>query len=141
MRTGSVDKWAGEGNSPLLKSKRSRKTGEDGLGSIPISREETRRKDARERDRLPGRGQRCQVTYRGGDVEVEIVNLSGGGAMIAATIVPNLGERLHLHLGADGTVEVRGAMGQVGPHRNSNSLTKRISIARTKSVQSSCSTQ
>jgi len=33
------------------------------------------------------------------------VNLSGGGAMIAATIVPNLGERLHLHLGADGTVE------------------------------------
>jgi hypothetical protein len=105
MRTGSVDKWAGEGNSPLLKSKRSRKTGEDGLGSIPISREETRRKDARERDRLPGRGQRCRVTYRGGDVEVEIVNLSGGGAMIAATIVPNLGERLHLHLGADGTVE------------------------------------
>ena len=140
MRTGSVDKWAGEGNSPLLKSKRSRKTGEDGLGSIPISREETRRKDARERDRLPGRGQRCRVTYRGGDVEVEIVNLSGGGAMIAATIVPNLGERLHLHLGADGTVESV-AHGSSRAASDSNSLTKRISIARTKSVQSSCSTQ
>lgn len=105
MRTGSVDKWPGEDNSPLLKSKRPRKTAEEGLGSVPIAREESRRKDAREQDRLPGRGQRCRVTYRGGKVDVEIVNLSGGGAMVAARISPNLAERLHLHLGADGTVE------------------------------------
>ena len=105
MRTGSVGKWSGEDNSPLLKRKRPRKNGEEGLGGVPIAREESRRKDARERDRLPGRGQRCRLTYRGGDVEVEIVNLSGGGAMIAAGTVPNLAERLHLHLGADGSVE------------------------------------
>jgi hypothetical protein len=105
MRSGSAGKWAGEGHSPLLKSKRPRKTGEEGLGSVPISREEARRKDARERDRLPAHGQGCQVTYRGGNSEVEIVNLSGGGAMIAAPMQPNLAERLHLHLGEDGTVE------------------------------------
>lgn len=105
MRTGSVGKWPGEGNSPLLKSKRSRKTGEDGLASVPIARQETRRKDAREQDRLPARGQRCRVTYRGGDVDVEIVNLSGGGAMIAGRVTPNIAERIDLHLGAEGTVE------------------------------------
>lgn len=105
MRTGSVGKWTGEGDSPLLKSKRSRKTGEDGLASVPIARQEARRKDARERDRVPARGQRCRVTYRGGDIDVEIVNLSGGGAMIAAGITPNIAERIDLHLGADGTVE------------------------------------
>lgn len=105
MRTGSVGKSAGEGNSPLLKSKRSRKTGEDGLASVPIARQEARRKDAREQDRVPARGQRCAVTYRGGEVEVEIVNLSGGGAMIAARMTPNIAERIDLHLGAEGTVE------------------------------------
>jgi len=105
MRSGSVGRWAGEGDSPLLRNKRPRKTGEEGLASVPIAREEARRKDARERDRLPAHGQRCRVSYRGGDSEVEIVNLSGGGAMIAAAINPNIAERLHLHLGANGTVE------------------------------------
>jgi hypothetical protein len=105
MRTGSIGKRPGEPDSPLLKSKRSRKTGEDGLASVPIARQEAHRKDARERDRLPGCGQRCRLTFRGGDVDVEIVNLSGGGAMIAARISPNIAERLDLHLGADGTVE------------------------------------
>ena len=105
MRSGSIGKGPGEGHSPLLKSKRPRKSGEDGLGSVPISREEARRKDARERDRVSAHGQRCRVTYRGGDVEVEIVNLSGGGAMMAAAMHPNLAERLHLHLGDEGTVE------------------------------------
>jgi len=105
MRTGSVGRPASDQNSPLLRSKRPRKTGEDGLGSVPIAREESRRKDARERDRLPAHGQRCRIAYRGGDAEVHIVNLSGGGAMIASTLTPNIAERVHLHLGSDGTVE------------------------------------
>lgn len=105
MRTGSVGRPAGDQNSPLLKSKRPRKTGENGLGSVPIAREESRRKDARERDRLPAHGQRCRIAYRGGDAEVQIVNLSGGGAMIASTLSPNIAERVHLHLAADGAVE------------------------------------
>src|SRR5690349_22422585 len=105
MRTGSVGRPAGDQDSPLLKSKRPRKTGEDGLGSVPIAREESRRKDARERDRLPAHGQRCRIAYRGGDAEVQIVNLSGGGAMIASALTPNIAERVHLHLGAEGTVE------------------------------------
>ncbi len=104
MRSGSVGKWAGEDQSPLLKNKRPRKTG-DGLGSVPIAREEARRKDARELDRVAANGQPCRVTYRGGEVEVEIVNLSGGGAMMSAPMTPNIAERLHLHLGEDGTVE------------------------------------
>jgi hypothetical protein len=105
MRSGSIGKHAGNGDSPLLKSKRRKTAGDGSLGGVPIAREEARRKDAREQDRLPAHGQQCRVTYRGGDVDVKIVNLSGGGAMIAADMRPNLAERLHLHLGDDGTVE------------------------------------
>jgi PilZ domain len=105
MRSGTVGKWAGDGDSPLLKSKRPKKTKDDGIAGIRITREATRRKDAREQDRLPAHGQRCAVTYRGRDHEIEVVNLSGGGAMIAADFHPNIADRVDLHLGEEGTVE------------------------------------
>jgi hypothetical protein len=105
MRSGTVGKWAGEGNSPLLRNKKPKKAKVDGIAGIPIAREESRRKDAREEDRLPVHGQRCAITYRDREHEVEIVNLSGGGAMITADFHPNLADRLHLHLGEGGTVE------------------------------------
>lgn len=103
MRSGTVGKWAGE-ESPLLKSKRPRKSG-DGLDGVKIAREESRRTDMREQGRLPVHGQPCRVSYRSRDHDIEIVNLSGGGAMIASRLKPNVGERVDLHLGKDGTVE------------------------------------
>jgi PilZ domain-containing protein len=105
MRSGMIGKWTAEGNSPLLTNKKPKKTKGEGITGIPIAREETRRKDAREEDRLPGDGQRCAISYRDRDHEVEVVNLSGGGAMIAAGLHPNIGDRLDLHLGEGGMVE------------------------------------
>jgi hypothetical protein len=45
------------------------------------------------------------VTYQGADYEAEAINVSGGGAMIATDVMPNLGECMHLQLGDGGTVE------------------------------------
>lgn len=105
MRTGSIGKLAEAGESPLVTTKRPRKSKAEGLGGIRVPREEARRKDARDQDRLPGYGQHCRIRYRDQDHQVEIVNLSGGGAMIASTLRPNIAERLDLHLGEGGTVE------------------------------------
>lgn len=105
MRSGSIDEWAGGGKSPLVRGKRPSKAGEKGLTGVSIPREETRRKDAREEDRLPAYGHRCEIRYLGRSHEVEIVNLSGGGAMIAARLSPNLADRMDMHLGEGGTIE------------------------------------
>lgn len=105
MRSGTIGQWAGEENSPIIKNKRSRKPRQEGLTGVSIPREETRRKDAREEDRLPTYGQRCKISYRGREHEVEIVNLSGGGAMIATEFSPNLADRVDMHLGEGGTIE------------------------------------
>ena len=103
MRTGTVGDWAGDA-SPLLKRKRPRRNA-GGLDGINIDREEARHTDTREQDRLPVHGQQCRLTYRGGEHDAEIVNLSGGGAMIATGLSPNVAERVDLHLGEDGHVE------------------------------------
>jgi hypothetical protein len=103
IRSGSIGQWAGE-ESPLLKAKRPRRQAE-GLDGVRIDREEARHSDTREQDRHPVHGHPCRVTYRGGEHDAEVVNLSGGGAMIAAGIKPNVAERLDLHIGEGGTVE------------------------------------
>jgi hypothetical protein len=103
MRSGTIGDWAGE-NSPLLKRKRSRRKS-DGLEGISVDREESRRSDTREGDRHPVHGHPCRLSYRGGDYEAEIVNLSGGGAMVAAGLHPHVAERLDLHIGEGGDVE------------------------------------
>jgi PilZ domain len=103
IRSGTIGQWAGE-DSPLLKRKRPKRKAE-GLDGVKIDREESRHADTRQRDRLPVHGQPCRITYRGGEHDAEIVNLSGGGAMIAAALKPNVAERVDLHLGEDGHVE------------------------------------
>ena len=103
-RSGSIGEWSGEANSPLLKSKRRRATA-NSLDAVPISRAETRHTDTRESDRHPAHDKACTVTYRGALHDAEILNLSGGGAMLAIGLQPNLAERLDLHLGEEGTVE------------------------------------
>jgi len=104
VRAGSIGKSAVEGDSPVLKSKRPRATA-DSLNAVPIARQETRRTDTREQDRRPAHGKACKVTCRGAEHDAEILNLSGGGAMVGIGLQPNVAERLDLHLGDDGTVE------------------------------------
>jgi hypothetical protein len=103
MRSGTLGQSAGD-ESPLLKSKRPKRNA-DSLDGVSIAREESRCSDTRGQDRHPVHGHPCRLTYRGGEHEAEIVNLSGGGAMIAAGLKPHVAERLHLHLGEGGIIE------------------------------------
>ena len=89
----------------LLKEKQPRRTEAKGLADVTIPREEARRTNSRNKDRYRLSEQSVRVTYQGADHDVEIVNLSGGGAMIASDLQPNLGECMHLHLGEGGAIE------------------------------------
>jgi PilZ domain-containing protein len=95
----------GEGRKPILKEKRRKQSETKALTDIAISREESRRTNNRDQDRFRLTGAVFRVTYQGTEFEAELINLSGGGAMIAADLLPNIGERLHLHLGEGGEIE------------------------------------
>lgn len=77
----------------------------EGLNSVPVAREESRRANTRSDDRHRLPDEQVRVTYKGKSVTVQLVNLSGGGAMVSGDFAPKLWDRLELHLGEDGTIE------------------------------------
>src|SRR3712207_534349 len=87
----------------LLGTKRPRGArAEAGLQSVPVARTETRKSDTRGGDRHRLTGERVTVSHRRKRHTVELVNLSGGGAMLAGDFAPRLWDRLQLNL-AEGT--------------------------------------
>lgn len=90
---------------PLLKAKKRKGAKPDSLQSIGVPRETRRVTNDRGEDRHRLTGERARITYDGRDRVVELINLSGGGAMIAASLRPMLWDRIDLHLGSHGTVE------------------------------------
>jgi hypothetical protein len=90
---------------PLLKAKRRKGAKPDSLESVAVPRETRRLSNDRGEDRHRLTGERARITYNGRDRVVELINLSGGGAMIAGTFHPMLWDRVDLHLGNHGTVE------------------------------------
>jgi len=93
------------GTTKIRAGKGAKSKSADGLTGIVVAREESRRTDDRRQDRLPARGERLHVEYRGRDHEIELVNLSAGGAMIATKLRPHLTERMDLRLGGGAVVE------------------------------------
>jgi len=91
--------------NPVVQAKKPRGAKADALGSIAVPREETRRADTRDSDRHRLPDEQVRVTYQGADREVQLVNLSGGGAMVAGEFEPMLWDRVDLHLGENGTIE------------------------------------
>jgi len=89
----------------LLPRKTPKQADSVALTDIVISREETRRTDMRHEDRPVLGGELSTVSFRERTHDVAIVNLSGGGAMIAARLEPNIGERIDLHLDEEQTVQ------------------------------------
>jgi len=89
----------------LLPRKKPKQAEAVALTDIVIPREETRRTDMRHEDRPPLDSEPATIRFRERDHEVAIVNLSGGGAMIAARLEPNIDERLDLHLDADQVIQ------------------------------------
>jgi hypothetical protein len=95
----------GEDESPVVQSKKPKGAKADALHSIAVAREVTRQADTRDEDRHRLPDEQVQVTYQGGNHAVQLVNLSGGGAMVSWDIEPKLWDRLQLHLGENGTIE------------------------------------
>src|SRR5258705_12128377 len=92
-------------DSPLVQSKKPKGAKADALHSIAVAREVTRKADTRDEDRHRLPDEQVRVTYKDGDYEVQLVNLSGGGAMVACDFEPKLWDRLQLHLGENGTID------------------------------------
>lgn len=77
----------------------------DMLNSVSVPREETRRANTRGADRHRLADERVRADHDGKSYDVELINLSGGGAMIAGDFEPRLWDCVELHLGEGGMIE------------------------------------
>jgi hypothetical protein len=91
---------------PLLPAKNPRGAKVETLDSVSVPREQPKlRPNSRSADRHRLADESVRVTYRGRKHEAQLINLSGGGAMLNAGFRPKLWDRVDLHLGEHGTVE------------------------------------
>src|SRR5579864_2096303 len=97
--------FGGAVDEPILPSKKPKRARTDTLQGINVSRDAQRRTNDRISDRHRLSDERAQITYNGEVLEVQLVNLSGGGAMVAGAFEPLLWDRVDLHLGNHGTIE------------------------------------
>jgi hypothetical protein len=93
------------GKSPLQPAKRPRSPGADGLDQIAVVRDAHRTADHRDDDRHRLVGQTATLDFRGKTIEVDLINLSGGGAMVHGPFAPEMWEKVVLTLGEHGRVE------------------------------------
>ena len=91
--------------SPVVPAKRPKGARSDLLHSIPVTRQEHRRGITRGGDRHRLSEGQVRVTHAGTLHDVELINLSGGGAMVTGEFAPLLWDRVDLHLADDGVVE------------------------------------
>ncbi len=91
--------------SPVVDAKKPRGAKADTLHSIAVSRGESRRGDTRDGDRHRLPHEQARVSHEGASHDVQLINLSGGGAMVEGDFAPKLWDRVDLHLGDDGVIE------------------------------------
>lgn len=89
----------------LFGRKRPRSRGASALSEVAVKREEARRADSREGDRHRLTAQTVTVIYKRKKHPAELINLSGGGAMIAAPFEPRLWQRIDVDFGETGRLE------------------------------------
>ena len=89
----------------LIGSKRPRGAKADTLHSIAVTRSEKRTNNTRGADRHRLVDETVRLTHGNRTREAQLINLSGGGAMVSAEFKPMLWDRVDLHLGENGTVE------------------------------------
>lgn len=92
-----------DADNPLLGEKSP--SGVQGLAAVPVAREAVRTADHRDDDRHRLAGETASVVYRDTGHVVDLINLSGGGAMIRGDLTPRLWERIELVLGDQASVE------------------------------------
>lgn len=89
----------------ILPAKKPKGAQADALHSVSVSREEKRRANTRGEDRHRLTDEQARVSHNGETVPVQLINLSGGGAMVTGEFQPMLWDRVDLHLGEDGLIE------------------------------------
>ncbi|MBA3668248.1 MAG: PilZ domain-containing protein [Sphingomonas sp.] len=90
---------------PLVHGKDSRGAEGDDLSSVDVPRSETRTANHRDDDRHRLDSEAATVRYEGQDHQVDLINLSGGGAMIRAEFSPRLWDRIDLALAEGAEIE------------------------------------
>ena len=94
-----------DGKPLVVAAKKPKGVKADLLDSVPVTREESRRGNTRAADRHRLADQQVTVVHEGNSVAVQLINLSGGGAMVSGDFEPKLWDRLELHLAEDGVIE------------------------------------
>ncbi len=92
-------------STPLVSNKKGGKADGERLASIEISRDLARTADHRDEDRYRLARETATIGYKGKKFEADLINLSGGGAMIEADIRPRLWDRIDLYLGEGSPIE------------------------------------
>lgn len=91
---------------PEMPEKRPKGASEEaGLNSVPVARSTKRNADHRDGDRHRLSAEHATLKVKRKTVQVELVNLSGGGAMIATDVPLTMWQKVHLTLGGDFSVE------------------------------------
>ncbi len=90
---------------PVQHGKSARGAKDDDLTSVEVPREESRTADHRDDDRHRLLTETAHARFDGEEHEVDLINLSGGGAMIRADFAPRLFERVDLILAESGEIE------------------------------------
>ena len=90
---------------PLVHGKDVRGAAADDLSSVEVPRGETRTADHRDDDRHRLAEEQAAVHYQGEDHQVDLINLSGSGAMIRADFDPKLWDRVDLVLAEGAEIE------------------------------------
>ena len=91
--------------SPLVQEKAPKGVKPEALDSVPVEREVSRTANMRHEDRHRLPEQQVRVTHKRKDHLVTLINLSGGGAMVAGDFAPMLWDKVKLHLGEDGVLD------------------------------------
>lgn len=91
--------------NPLVNEKQARGAESDDLASVEVPRGEGRSTNHRDDDRHRLDHETARARFEGEVHDVELVNLSGGGAMIRAAFAPRLWERLDLILAEGAEIE------------------------------------
>lgn len=91
--------------NPRVLDKQGGKAVGDQLNSVEIARDSLRSADHRDEDRHRLARETATVGYKGRKMEVDLINLSGGGAMIEADLSPRLWDRIDLYLGEGSPIE------------------------------------
>ena len=85
--------------------KRKTDTCADGLDAVAVTRGEARRGNHRDGDRHRLNGESATALYKRKSHAVDVINVSGGGAMFRCDFVPRLWDRVELRFGEGPGVE------------------------------------